>query len=1050
MAEYYKYQKYQKYINGVPADPPEYKQGELIGTGEYDSKADCEKDSLYRWVDNGKTVCKGYSLYNQEKKQKSIDKGVTWTDTNEVRDGNRLIDQYSTKCGWILMTRWEKTGRTVCDGGSLTEEYIKQESWDMGKTWQNSTPEEYKYKVIGVWSKGCVLAMDPIVLEIWDGEQIENAYKYSLPLTMRADDTIDNYWTQWVEEGVIYDYKIDKENSFTHTYQDNNHHIVKVWGYALKLEDLNYPYSVISWGSYYNTKGQINTSGNIFIPAKNILEPSAPGFSIQSDKADTQWNTLNIGEQLHEWVDDDNNILRDNREFIVHNTRITKLPVDTFADMNTYIVDVSDCPNLTAIPPLKDQNIPKYFGFSKLRAKNCVSLTQVPDGLFETYYLGDDAPDADKLYFALINCIGAFENCTGITSLPNILDVFFTRGMFKGCTGLTDISNCTIISNFSADMFAGCVNITTMPAEINNAFKQIKEGRWISLWDITNREEPYIIRSNKDYTKLQYNYVYRNNMFCDTKVTSVNMNLIDYSNKHIPEQYQSYVEYIRSSHMYYNEMFKECPVTTLSGKMATTGGDEPEYRAKTCIRMFSQTPLTSVSALFSELPTIPICVYMFEYTNIQEIPNDFFNYQLGNTLRVDFEDYTIEYRLAYMFKDSKLTNFPIQKDLPIWFWPNVYLNSSLITTYAFLNCHSIEEQVPLQWGGVMSDIKPVIIETEGTSITIDTAGSIKGPDGSIYTGTTTIPLKEGVNTIMIWTSSRWKISGSPYKVIDFGSDGTLSPESNKDLITYLGTDQGAFKATTKFPLSKLVNVEGVSVDFLKSGTNINSLDNLFEYNTKLTSIPDGTFSKLANLSGADYILEGSNIQNVDGLFEGCANLISAYRAFEDCESLVSAQRTFKDCTKLSNIDYTFGDSPQYKTLAVNCNQLFENTGVDIFTLRDFLKLSSAIGMFRNNSKLTKIDTTFTLEGDNVDVTEMFKDCPLLNNAKKQIVFELSGTANFTRCWQNCTSLGYIPEVYYKGNTLFPWNVPNAIGTQCFNGCTTLLESFGDQIPDGWK
>ena len=37
MAEYYRYEKYQKYINGVPADPPEYKQGELIGTGEYDS-----------------------------------------------------------------------------------------------------------------------------------------------------------------------------------------------------------------------------------------------------------------------------------------------------------------------------------------------------------------------------------------------------------------------------------------------------------------------------------------------------------------------------------------------------------------------------------------------------------------------------------------------------------------------------------------------------------------------------------------------------------------------------------------------------------------------------------------------------------------------------------------------------------------------------------------------------------------------------------------------------------------------------------------------------
>ena len=107
-------------------------------------------------------------------------------------------------------------------------------------------------------------------------------------------------------------------------------------------------------------------------------------------------------------------------------------------------------------------------------------------------------------------------------------------------------------------------------------------------------------------------------------------------------------------------------------------------------------------------------------------------------------------------------------------------------------------------------------------------------------------------------------------------------------------------------------------------------------------------------------------------------------------------------------------------------------------------------MLRNNSKLTTIYTEFTLVGDNVDLTEMFKDCPLLNNTENQQVFELSGTANFTRCWQNCTSLSYIPKVIYAGNVVNPWEVPNAVGTQCFNGCTALLQSFGDQIPDDWK
>ena len=47
MSNYYKYEKYQKYINGVPANPPVYKRGELIGIGDYDYKSDCEKGAIY-------------------------------------------------------------------------------------------------------------------------------------------------------------------------------------------------------------------------------------------------------------------------------------------------------------------------------------------------------------------------------------------------------------------------------------------------------------------------------------------------------------------------------------------------------------------------------------------------------------------------------------------------------------------------------------------------------------------------------------------------------------------------------------------------------------------------------------------------------------------------------------------------------------------------------------------------------------------------------------------------------------------------------------------
>ena len=1062
MAEYYRYEKYQKYINGVPADPPEYKRGELIGTGEYDSLSDCESDAIYRWVDNGKTVCKEYSLYNQEKKQKSTDNGVTWTDTGEVRDGNKMIEQYAEECGWRLLTRWEKTGRTVCEGGALTEEYIKQESWDMGKTWQNCVPEEYKYELLEEWSKECVLQMDPIVLEVSDGKPVAGGYEYQLPLVFLYNY---NYWTQWEENGIIYDHELDGDNAYSYVYPNKDPHIVKVWGWATELFDREYPYSVISWGSYYGTTYN-RARGTISIPYIALLDTEEGrvfSTSFYSDKAATQFAQINVGENLVSWVDDTNNILRDNREFRIHNSHITKLPVSTFDNMNTYILDVSDCTNLVEIPPLQEGTERYFGGWHSLRAKNCTSLTKVPDGLYEHYSYRDDfGPDNTRediipeYYFGMFNCIEAFKGCTKITELPDKLDITFSRNMFQGCTGLTDISNCTITTSFGAYMFNGCVNITTMPT-INSAFKVLDSttagsGIRLVLFDLTLGEEPDINLGGNPYTKVD-----RSNMFCTTKVTSVNLFTIDYTDPDIPEDFKQYRIGICDRNPSYFEMFKDCPITTLEGqfkKIQHYRDHEREvYKPSGCSRMFYNTQLTQIPELFSELETIPNCSEMFANCNITSISNNFFNYNLRDEDKYN----TVEDFLQYMFAGNKLTNYPIQNDLPIWRWPNLYQNNSYITTYAFFNNIEIGEQVPLEWGG-FGGIKPVIIETEATSITINpgTNGLFRVlSDGVLYKGTQTITLPEGTNTIYIYVpdDTEWRITyGTYYKILDFGGGGKIDNISDPDYITYLGTDQGVFKATTKFPLERLKNVEGVSVDFLKSGININSVENLFRYNKKLISIPEGLFSKLTNLSGADRVFfSADNLENVDGMFEGCANLISAYDAFDECPNLTSAQRTFKDCTKLSDISYTFGDYPEYN-VAVNCNQLFENTAATSFSPSSFMHLSSAVGMFRNNSKLTKVDCTFTLVGDNVDLTEMFKDCPLLVNNENQIVFVISegSTANFTRCWQNCAVLSYIPKVQYAGNTVNPWEVPNAVGTGCFNGCTALLENYGDQIPDGWK
>lgn len=1031
MAEYYKYEKYQKYINGIPADPPEYKKGELIGTGEYDSKADCEKDSLYRWVDNGKTVCKGYSLYNQEKKQKSTDKGVTWTDTGEVRDGNRLIDQYSKKCGWRLLTRWQNTGKTVCDGYNLSEEYIKQESQDMGKTWHNSVPEEYKYEVISKFNEDCILNSEPLTYEV-TAESVDLSLEMGLisiamkiktnpPYDMGYKEVTYKFWIQWDEEEPIVPYNIttringvDSGSSYTwrynaasnyrvpaHQYLENKTHTIKVWGMAVVIGTPNVPFKILKWGTaygvYFNDPVRIGWGGH-------------HQFDKYEDYYSYHARTINLsGDNLLQWAMVENNALFYNDKFVSKSTQMDHLPVTTFQGMQTTYLDVSNSSKLLSIPTLQegeDNKVP----WKRLIAKNCTSLTETPSGIWQNkiYHNWED-------YYASFDCTDAFNGCINLTKINGPIKVEIATRMFMH-TGLQDISNVDLVIKEADSMFEGLSTLTTLPK---------------SLESYEETEEYVLVSGHPNAGSFAPS---RARMFYGTGITEATEYIMLE-----PTRLYTYTHSGYTPGGTYASMFESSPIAKVSGILPEINLSRFNYN-----RMFANTQVSEVSSYFSNITQLPSMNQMFFNCKLTQIPNDFLN--------KDIVDVDVNRFQEVFANNFSLTNYPIQDNIAIWYWTGFYPNASLINTYAFLNCHLIEDQVPLQWGGFRSDIKPVIIETEGTSITVDAIGTIKGPDGSISTGKTTFPLKEGVNTIRIWTSNRWNISGSTYKILDFGSNGMISPESNKDLITYLGTDQGAFKASTKFPLSKLGNVEGVSVDFLKSGTNINSLDYLFEYNTKLTSIPEGTFSKLANLSGADYILERSNIQRVDGLFEGCANLISVTSAFKDCESLISAQRTFKDCTKLSNIDSVFGNSPEYKILAVNCNQLFENTAVDILGMRG-LKLSSAIGMFRNNSKLTTIYTEFTLVGDNVDVTEMFKDCPLLNNTNKTLVFVIdtnSTIVNFTRCWQNCTSLSQIPEVWDGQHYLSPWNVPNAIGTQCFNGCTALLEQYGDQIPDGWK
>lgn len=1235
MAEFYRYEKYQKYINGVPADPPEYKQGELIGIGEYNNILDCIADAIYRWVDNGKTVCKEYSLYNQEKKQKSTDKGVTWTDTGEVRDGNKIIEQYAEECGWRLLTRWEKTGRTVCDGYNLSEEYVKQESWDMGKTWQNSIPEEYKYEVSEYLAKECILQAEPLTYKI-----TLNDPQSTISFKTEVSGAPGKYYVRW---GDAFDYieevTISKHSDATvksHEYEDAGEYTVEIWSIPITIGDVileNGTVDIAAWGysSYIEEPDRpvypLPSYGGF--PTSVILDKSYAGSIVEDTHQTFQYleNFQHHGQRLTVIPPKLFQYARKLEKSSFSSTSVKLIPSNLYINTNqTDFTSVcQDCKELETIEQdsfvsvkgTTHYDMIQYYSgdYPATRCMKCFkegnmerALTDcqnvivaagyfkdVPDTtadelvsiaytsptqeqlkelyrwygakryrpfiqFADRYYIGSQYSNPphpewnprdgvlfteDKYwvnwnsarygsgiwygtwsvrddinkgiqYFAYSSGISlystggtykekiygsyifkkAFSGCTKLHTVEALIQntqyVADTSYMFEDCVNLEsvddfltdcwlgeevitvnnsyDITNLSLEFNYTG-MFKGCTSLKA-PIDISTNTKYVEPFKYFSsLEGPNNQDTPLSASISLDYMYSGAGITQYNNLALSPpsiyNVTSRYMfsdcpNLVSFTNSNLT--------IVESEGMFTNSQklttvngihfvnaqsaFKDCVSLTTLNDVTFTGNIE--YCFQNCTSL-----VTVPDTLFPNDQKDLIANHAFKgCTALTSIPNTL----ISNTVP---EEDNLE--IFKMFEHSGLQSYPIDDGKPIWQWERFYEPNNPSTyqkTLAFFGCMDIIDEVPVRWGGLVGidkNMSPLILEIDSNTVTLNLSASdemiILTNDGQYITvnsGTTTVNSESSPLIIKIYyLDGTWKVtSDTYYKILDFGGGGMISSSSNADYITYLGTDQGAFKATTKFPLTNLKNVEEVSVDFLKSGTNINSVENLFASNKKLPYTPDGLFSKLTNLSGAERVFKNSKlIQIVDGMFEGCANLIDAYEAFGDCDLLFSAQRTFKDCTSLSDIRNVFGVNPQYHPLAVNCNQLFENTAVTQFypNMSSFLKLSSAIGMFRSCSKMTKVDCEFTLVGENVDLTEMFKDCPLLTN-RQLVVFSISegSTANFTRCWQNCAALSDIPKVQYAGKTMNPWEVPNAVGTECFNGCTSLLANYGDQIPDGWK
>lgn len=153
MTKYTRYQKLQKYYLGKPVSPPEYKQGEVVGVGDWNTIEECQYDYTIIWkaVPN-EYICERTDVsgsYDQYEKlqayYKEVDKPVEPASykKGQLIETGEWDSEY--ECENPSIYRWNKApGLSLCEEDKKYGLEIKQISKDKGKTWTDVVPNEYR------------------------------------------------------------------------------------------------------------------------------------------------------------------------------------------------------------------------------------------------------------------------------------------------------------------------------------------------------------------------------------------------------------------------------------------------------------------------------------------------------------------------------------------------------------------------------------------------------------------------------------------------------------------------------------------------------------------------------------------------------------------------------------------------------------------------------------------------------------------------------------------------------------------------------------------
>lgn len=1035
MSNYYKYEKYQKYINGVPADPPVYQRGELIGIEEYDSIADCEKAAIYEWRVSSESdyICDGYSSYYKEYRYKSTDKGQTWTRTNQSRKG-ALKSQYATECGWVLQERWTSTGVTRCNGDDLQDEYKKQISNDMGKTWMDANPPEFKYELAegGEFYKDCVLKREPLIYEITTLED-------NVGIWIELAQTSKKYYINWGESDNVAEYKSvwtnDRSNLImlydselgshwwgcpkNYVFEKAGTYQVKVWvgsvtkfGGVFRIERWSdtiyfqghrytdkYTYKIKSWGGrpYKSLKG-FNFS---WTPLTELCDDEQGMFK------DSPLDSIGSAEPQHYFYSiyhgdygsaDYTVSLQIGAAFTVYGTHLTEIPPNIFKYANKLAQATFIGTNITSIPDTLFSNCTGLKDINGIFAST--KITSIPEGLF------DGCPN-------LSNAQNAFEN-TGITTVPRLWHIsssINTYRMFYNCKSLVSIADdFGQLTGNKYGMFENCTELT-------------------SLGGLT------LGRGTMD------------SMLANTKISE------------FPTNVWSNISNGDSA----VEMFRDCKeLKAVSGVIT---GNNIGFVA----RMFYNSGLTYVDVQFPDLfySGDSALVEMFAYCKeLNTVNNNMFN-----------KNATELYPTRMFMGCVSLTDWAKDGDTNIWDYPAFYkVNNQphhLQYTNMYIGCTQIMEQIPVEFGGLIGNNKtlyPTIITVSPkgdnvSSINIIFTGALTdqytssfyfidwGDGTSDYNVTSHTYKTSDAYTIKFYTNSyQWKEFNNGvrcnYRIENWGTcipNFSSNNTASKANCTYWGEDQyGVMRTITDIAqLGDSDYIQEVHPDLLKYAENLNGVNLRFK---SIHVIPPKFFNTCPNLTQIDNLVyENRVLESVDGLFEDYSNDTSMSSIITFSTMPRTMNRMFKNSKGLHGNFRMFYQNTWDKL--EEAEECFMNSNYTNLEIIKAPSLRKAARMYKGST--VTFDNIQHINSQNIDMTECFADAKMdvdIMFYKEQDDYSV----NLTNAFNNCAELTHLPKVTYKGQVYNLWEVEGIIGTGCFKGCTKLLEQYGDIIPDDWK